>query len=540
MSAGIDLEELAKRESAQVEWKEGVADWHDVVENCVAFANDYHNLGGGYVVCGAAERKDAYGFPRVEMVGLAASDFKRIQGRVLDACNRNVSPPLAPLIQEIETADPARRVLVFIQPATRDAHSYRKESRASGDYFVRLDGRVIVAQNGLLRELLVRKQVLSPWDEREATSATSAAIDPLAVRAFLQKIGLWNSARSIEDFLNEPLSALAPVLGRIEPLSRELRPTHAAILMFGEAPQRLIPSAVAVFSIYPGIDRGESHAERHEIGGTIFAQVEQLFALLATENYGVTDKRSAEANISKYPKRALHEAVINALVHRDYEDREPVRVTVFSDRIEIYSPGGLPTGVDAEAFKAGTATPRWRNRSLAYFFNRLHLAQSEGQGIPTILREMRSGGSPDPTFLLGERSVTCVLPAHPRHAAMRELREIEREVMLGNSDSAGERLRELLGRDAYNERALELFCDVFILNHDPDGLAAWLRESRVILSRLGASTQVALAEALGQDATESAERQELIDELQALAAEGHLHEDHALRLVASLRRSGQH
>lgn len=107
---------------------------------------------------------------------------------------------------------------------------------------------------------------------------------------------------------------------------------------------------------------------------------------------------------------------MNALAHRDYEDREPARVTVFVDRIELLSPGGLPSGVDAQEFRSGKASPRWRHRSLAFYFNRLQLAQAEGQGIPTILRSMRSGGSPEPLFLIGERSVTCVLPAHPRHA----------------------------------------------------------------------------------------------------------------------------
>lgn len=540
MDGVINLEELARRESAQVEWKEGVADWHDVVKNCVAFANDYHNLGGGYVVCGAAERKDAYGFPRVELVGLPAARFKEIHGQVLSACQNVVSPAIAPHVIEVPTADPARRVLVFVQPATREAHSYRQESRASGDYFIRLDGRVIAAQNGLMRELLVRKQALAPWDEREAAGATIADIDPLAVRAVLQQIGLWNAARGVDHFLSEPVSALAPVLARTEPLTGELRPTHAAILMFGERPQRLIPSAVVVFSVYPGEDRSEPHAERHELDGTIFAQARRLFELLAVQNYGVTDKRSDAANISKYPERALHEAVVNALVHRDYEDREPVRVTVFADRIEVHSPGALPTGVDPEAFKAGAAAPRWRNRSLAYYFNRLHLAQSEGQGIPTILRAMRSGGSPDPRFILGERSVTCVLPAHPRHAVMRELREIEREVMLGEIEGAEARLREILARDPYHERALELLCDVFILKHDAAGLAEWLGRSGIVLARLGAATQVALAEALGQGDGAEPTRQAWIDELQARASEGHLHEDHASRLIANLRRQGHH
>lgn len=545
MSAPIDLEQLAAREGAQVEWKRAVADFRDVVETCVAFANDFHNLGGGYVVCGAAEQVDEHGFQRIELVGLGAARLKEIAGRVLDACREQVSPPLTPLVTELPTTDPACHVLVFTVPATRHAHSYRREGRTSGDYFIRegdgASARTVVARNGVLRELLVRKQALPPWDER-AAHASIDDVDPLAVRAVLQQVGMWDSTRSVEQFLAEPISALAPVLARREALTRALRPTHAALLMFGVQPQRhdLIPSAVVVFSVYPGVDRSEQHAERHELVGTVFEQARRLRELLATQNYGVTDKTQAVPNIQKYPERALHEAVVNALVHRDYEDREPVRVTVFSDRIEIHSPGALPTGIDPDDFRQGRSAPRWRNRSLAFFCNRMQLSQAEGQGIPTILRSMRSGGSPDPKFVLGERSVTCVLPAHPRHAVMRELLEIEREVMLGAHDEAAAKLRQLLARDPYNERAIELFCNVCVLARTPERLAEWVRSSKILPERLSASTQIELAEALSSDESLDAATAELVAHLQTLASEGHLQEDHALRLVASLRRLERH
>lgn len=72
MTDRINLAQLAQRESEQIEWKENVADVNDVVATLVAFANDLQNLGGGYVVCGAHEDKDNYGFPRLVRTGLTA------------------------------------------------------------------------------------------------------------------------------------------------------------------------------------------------------------------------------------------------------------------------------------------------------------------------------------------------------------------------------------------------------------------------------------------------------------------------------------
>ncbi len=119
MSARIDLDELARRENEQTEWKENVADVDDVVETLSAFANDLQNLGGGYVVCGAKEAKDENGFPRLVRVGLTANRLKEVENTVLARCRARVSPRLAPLIEEIESDDPQRRILVFVQPQPR-------------------------------------------------------------------------------------------------------------------------------------------------------------------------------------------------------------------------------------------------------------------------------------------------------------------------------------------------------------------------------------------------------------------------------------
>ncbi len=95
----LDLKTFAVRESDQIEWKEDVADTDGVVATLSAFANDWSNLGGGYVVCGAREEKDEHGFPRVVMVGLSAARLKEVEGKVLTACRDRVSPSIAPLIE---------------------------------------------------------------------------------------------------------------------------------------------------------------------------------------------------------------------------------------------------------------------------------------------------------------------------------------------------------------------------------------------------------------------------------------------------------
>jgi ATP-dependent DNA helicase RecG len=420
MTHRIDLRQLAERESEQVEWKGNVADIDDVVETLSAFANDLANLGGGYVVCGASETRDAHGFPAINLTGLTSSRFREVEGTVLARCRDRVSPPLTPLVEELPADEPDRRILVFLAPATNQAHTFRRGSQG-GKHYVRIGRETREARDGVLRELLVRKGALEPWDRQACTAATVSDLDLLVLRDALQRMGMFSPDLGVEPFLSETaqLSPFVPALCVKEPLTGLLRPRNFAVLLFGRTIQRFIPGAFTAFSSYPGTDRSEPHAERHELAGNLIGQAHRLIALLGEQVSTAFDKSGTGApNLRKYPARALHEAMINALAHRDYSLVDPTRITVFLDRIEMISPGSLPTGVNPEDFRAGRVAPKWRNQALAWFLNRLQLAQAEGQGIPTILRSMRQEGCPPPVFETTEARVVCTLPAHSRHTLL--------------------------------------------------------------------------------------------------------------------------
>jgi hypothetical protein len=250
-------------------------------------------------------------------------------------------------------------------------------------------------------------------------------------------VGLPDSR--LDEFLSEDasLNPFVPSLCVREPLTGVLRPRNFAVLLFGRNVQRFIPGAFSIFSVYPGTDRSDRHAERHELPGTLIDQARRLQPMLDAQIYTVFDKSDREApNAVKYPQRALYEAMGNALAHRDYELPDPVRITAFADRVEFVSPGSVPFGLDAVAFEHGEALPKWRNQALAWFFSRLQLAQAEGQGIPTIFRTMRAEGCPPPSFKTTPISVVCVLPAHPRHVILGAIVEAERAIVLGDLQRA--------------------------------------------------------------------------------------------------------
>lgn len=195
-----------------------------------------------------------------------------------------------------------------------------------------------------------------------------------------------------------------------------MRLRNFAVLLFGRETQRFIPGGYVVYTRYSGTEKTNQYLRSKHITGTLINQLDRLLEILEAENSIFYDKADLKhPNAYKYPELALKEALVNALAHRDYEDREPVRITAFDDRIEFLSPGKLPFGVDEEEFRHGLAYPRWRNQMLAWILGRLNFAQGLGQGVKTIFKSLRDAGYPEPDIKLGEVYVQLVIHAHPRH-----------------------------------------------------------------------------------------------------------------------------
>lgn len=445
------------------------------------------------------KKKDEHGFQSVDLVGLTSSRLREIEGQLMAHCREKIDPPVTPVVRE-ERIDGAedRRVLIFVIPSTGHAHSYRSDGKDSSRYWVRIGRETREARDALLRELLVSKGQLPPWDRRAARDADKEEIDLVALRDTFQRMGLWDPQRSIEDFLSskEAVSPFVPPLLTPDE-GRGERPRNFSLLLFGRNILKYIPGAHIVFSVYRGKDRSEPTAERYEMIGNVVDQTRKVIEQLNAEAYVAYDKESAVPNQSKYPIRALQEAVVNAIVHRDYEVDQPVRVTVFSDRVEIASPGALPRAIDEERFRSGRAAPFWQNQALAYFFSKLQFAQAEGQGIPTIIRTMHEEGCPPPSFVIEPGRVTCVLPAHPRHAILRELKAIENKIIIGRNDEAMNQLEALLDADPSNFRALELFSQASIAEGSSRRFLVFIKKHlETIKNTSNASTLLTISEAL--------------------------------------------
>jgi len=412
---------IIQQENARIEWKENVGDVRGVVKTLCAFANDLQQVGGGRVICGLKEETNEFGAPEAIPVGLEDARFKKIRNEVLNICHRHVEPPLTPVVNSDPVADdPSRKILIFEVAASQFAHRYRIKDQGT-HYYVRVNDQTRTA-NGLTEKLLEQKKRWPPFLEQTHPDATLNALDRSALKKFFHE-------RNLPQDMDAYLEPNKRIRGDVQSMvtlppgsSTQPVPRNFSILLFCQNPEEYFPGSFAVLSIYQGKDKTADRSKKYEIFGPIPSLIHNLFDKLQLHMGVEIDKSptpltggSVGSNRPRYSERAVKEAIVNAFVHRDYHSHDPVRVTVFIDRIEVSSPGILFNGLQIEDLKKGNSHPSWRNPSLAWFMVSMEFAQNEGQGIPTIMNDTRKVSGREPVFDISGNWFRLTIPAfmHP-------------------------------------------------------------------------------------------------------------------------------
>lgn len=174
------------------------------------------------------------------------------------------------------------------------------------------------------------------------------------------------------------------------------RPTVAGLLLFGREPQRLIPSAEIVLVRYSGTEMSDTFI-RETARGSLSEQIRAAESfLIANMRKGARIQEFRREEKPEYPLPAVREVIVNAVAHRDYQIRgEEIRVLLFTDRIEVYSPGRLPGHITIENIVQERFA---RNEVIVQVLTDLGFVERLGYGIDRILRQMSDAGLPKPIF----------------------------------------------------------------------------------------------------------------------------------------------
>ena len=365
----------------------------DLADELAAFAN----AEGGVLLCGVSDDGTILGMPREQMAAL--------DHLLVELSTDAIEPPLRIDVHHREL-DGTTFVLVEV-PRGEAVHE------RSGRAFIRVgatkrrlrgDERLRLTQN--------RTQSRYLWFDKQVVPDTG--FETLNER-------LWEPLLSVAG-ATDPRRGLMNLRLVAQDETGVDRATVAGVLLCAPSPQDWLPQATIVATHYRGLDRASGQLDAQEITGPLPAQIADAVQFVVRNMRVAARKTPEREEVPQYRKAAVFEAVVNAIAHRDYSmTTRRIRLSMFSDRLEIESPGQLPNGMTIEGMEASQAT---RNEVIASVFGRIpvgnvagsdhrgFLMERRGDGVSIIRKETQEAtGRPPEYELIDETSLVLRIPA---------------------------------------------------------------------------------------------------------------------------------
>ena len=347
---------IREGEGLAVEFKERYSSRID--QDVVAFAN----ARGGSVLLGVSDDG--------KIVGETLTNDLKAK---LNDLARNCKPRI--FVQALQIG---KVVVVEVPEGTEKPYS------CSDGYFRRLNGTTQKMGHDEI-QIMFRENDPMPFEARTVKGFSFKDLSKAKVLVFAKEAGI--------------------VLGRTEPtdflrslnVADEAHVANAGILFFAKAPQKHLRQAQLSLIAFKGTDRVHIY-DRLDVRDDLLTQFNQAILFLERHlNIRSEIRRLDRHDIYEIPFEALREAIVNALMHRDYSiTGTQVSVDIFDDRIEITNPGGLPKGFGQKALGKGISIRR--NELIADLFSRLHKVERAGTGIRRMRKSLAEAGLEAPEF----------------------------------------------------------------------------------------------------------------------------------------------
>lgn len=357
---------------------------------------------------------------RREVVGIPVDRLDQVERMVRDACEQSVKPPLAPIIERLTLPDTTGHE----QPVLRVAvvRSLFVHLSPSG-YLHRVgSSKRPVPPDHLARLFQQRSQSrMIRFDETPVMQATIADLDS----------ELWSRFAPPRN-TDPPEVLLNKLAMAAQDESGLWRPTVAGILMATREPRRFMPVAFVQAVAYRGtnvVPQGERiyQLDARDITGPLDQQILDACAFVQRNMrvLAFKHKSGGREDIPQFSMVAVFESITNAVAHRDYSmPGSKVRLRLFDDRLEIYSPGMLPNTMTTESLPLRQAA---RNEALSSLLarcpiadpalagHRTHIMDRRGEGVSVILSEseLLSGRAPDYRLIDDSELLLTIYAANP-------------------------------------------------------------------------------------------------------------------------------
>lgn len=374
----------------------------DIADEIAAAAN----ATGAVLLFGVNDKtKEVEGIPE-EKLDIAEAWLRNI-------CNDSIKPAVIATIRKIAVRDSAgieRCVIRVDVPKSLFVHE------SPHGYFYRIgSSKRKMSPEMLARLFQQRSQTrLICFDEQVVADAEMEELIP----ALYSRLRTELSSADDGEFLRK-LHLVAP------DADGRMRPTVTGILVATERPEVHLPSAFIQAVCYRGIERNADYQlDARDITGPIDIQIKEACRFVERNMRIGAVKTPARVDIPQYAMSAVFEAVVNAVAHRDYSiSGAKIRLHMFADRIELFSPGGLPNSLSLDEISSRQFA---RNELICTCLSRFPLPREfatssrtriidrRGEGIPVIMSDTGKLSGMVPEYrLLGDSELMLTIPSAP-------------------------------------------------------------------------------------------------------------------------------
>ena len=368
-----------------------------LADELAAFANSR----GGRLVLGVSDDRQPQ--------SLDPKQLDALVNLVTDICSDSIEPPVEFNIYRVPVLPPTGGGVLLVEiPAGETVH------RSPGGYFRRRGDSKRQMQPDAIRRLLQSR------GQSDATATDTQVVRDTGINSLRPE--LWR--RYASSRINEPAEIVLSKLKFLkDDQSGTLRATVGGVVLAAEDPRDWLPNAYIQAVCYEGqrMD-GNRQLDAQDIGGPLDRQIRDAMRFVVRNRRVAACKQPARSDVPQYSERAVFEAVVNAVVHRNYAvSGSKIRLFMFDNRLELYSPGGLSNSMTTEDLRTSQFT---RNELLASRLGqcpagdvpgaggRQYFIERRGEGIAVIEDETFALSGKKPVFeLIGERELKLVLPA---------------------------------------------------------------------------------------------------------------------------------
>ncbi|MCY4001683.1 MAG: putative DNA binding domain-containing protein [Bacteroidetes bacterium] len=402
-SIGDIQHQIGVGENSQTEFKEVILgkegvlspDIESIAGEMVAFANAQ----GGTIFLGVNDDGVAVGLPHDRL--------KDIEEWIINVATNNCTPPIRPhLRRQLLPTTNDTEIFIILVEIRRGLFVHATKS---GRHYERVGSSKQIVTGPLLARLFQERGRDFVFDEQTVHDASTDDLDHDKLREYFgasPKSITWNDLLLNTDIVDSARND-------------RFHPTVAGLLAFGKFPQKYIRLAYIEAAVYRGVNlTSDDLIHSEQIMGCVDDQIESAIKFVNRFMLKPARKTVGRKDYPQYNLDAIQEAIVNAVAHRDYSIRgSKIRMFLYADRIEIYSPGGLPNNLTLEkiAYRAVT-----RNELLVSFLSKmisdrtgLVYLESRGEGVRTILDLSEAHSGCRPVYELHGNELLLTIYAQP-------------------------------------------------------------------------------------------------------------------------------